>query len=69
MSLYGLVGDTLTKLGATRVTAPGERRRSEVRTDGARVWVLRAVEGTKATNVPELRVDLARELVSDDAGA
>ncbi len=28
-----------------------------------------AVEGTKATNVPELRVDLARELVSDDRGA
>jgi hypothetical protein len=68
VTLYGMVGGALAKLGAARLTAPGERRRSIVRTDGARVWVLRAVEGTKETNVPALRVDLARELVCDDGG-
>lgn len=64
-----MVGDALKRLAAIRLAAPGERRRSLLMTDGARVWVLRAVEGTKALRAPELRVDLARELACDDGAS
>lgn len=69
VALYGVAGDALKRLAAIRLAAPGERRRSLVMTDGAHVWALRAVEGTKELRDPELRVDLARELVCDDGAA